>query len=124
MKLGTQTGSLINHVIAGAGMPVIAEGATILHWSDRSPGTVVSFDEQKRMVGVQMDKYQRIDQNGMSEDQNYEYTRDEDGFVYYFRLDKNGWNQVRHNVETNRWNKVNGAGVMFGRRERFYDFTF
>lgn len=37
MKLGTQTGSLINHIMstAKARTPEIGEGATILAWTDR-----------------------------------------------------------------------------------------
>jgi len=46
LKLGTETGSLINHVMSRmtAGPdPVAGDPATVLHWSDRDPATVVHW---------------------------------------------------------------------------------
>lgn len=126
MKLGSQTGSLINHVLADTGLPKVGEGATLLAWSDRYPGTVISVDEKKQIVGVQSDLYDRIDNNGLSESQTYVYTRDPKGNIEYFRMNKKTgrWDQVRQNPASGRWVKVNWCGVAFGHRERFYDFTF
>jgi len=130
MKLGTETGSLINHVMSRevtedgkpvapfAGMP-----ATILLWSDRDPATVISFDG--KILKVQEDNAVRIDCNGMSESQNYEYSENEDGSIYCFRRDKRGfWKEVVFNSETKRYNKTDGAGLRLGEREKYYDYSF
>lgn len=131
MKLGSQTGSLINHMIAGAGtLSEIKAGtpATLLSWSDRSPGTVFRVFKvaSSTIVEVREDIYTRIDKNGMSESQEYEYKIDVNGSKSFWKIDKNG-NVCRMyiNKETGRWNKTKtGCSIAFGRRERFYDFTF
>lgn len=86
--------------------PQIGDGATILCWTDRSPATVVFIDQVKNIVGVTDDGYLRIDSNGMSESQEYEYFSNTNGFVRYFRKNKqNQYIEVRLNKETNRWKK-------------------
>ena len=114
MKLGTETGSLINHLMAGenAPMPVVGGPATVLSWSDRKPGTVIGWDD-----------YTRTDSNGMSEDQDYEYTRNPNNPICCFRRDANGWVAIYRNELTGRWKKTSGS-VYFGKRERYYDFSF
>lgn len=130
MNLGTQTGSGINHLYSrmtkGAPEPKIGMGATILLWTDRHPATVIFTDEKMRIVTVQEDISIRVDKNGMSDMQEYEYKRDLDGVLYTFRQNKNGgWDQVRLNEKTGRWNKVKGGvGVIFGFRRTYYDFSF
>mgnify|MGYP001576962564 CR=1 FL=1 len=41
LRAGTQTGSLINHLMSGSkgAEPEVGMGATILGWSDRHPAT-------------------------------------------------------------------------------------
>ncbi len=93
MKLGTETGSLINHIMArGSVMPEIGMGATICGWSDRYPATIVS--------------------NGMSEQQEYEYTRNTNSPVTVFRVSRGGLRSKSGNY------------LCVGRRERYYDFSF
>lgn len=111
MKLGTETGSLINHIMArGSVMPEIGMGATICGWSDRYPATIVKIT--KTQVHVQHDDYKRIDSNGMSEQQEYEYTRNTNGPVIVFRLSRGGLRSKSGNY------------LCVGRRERYYDFSF
>ena len=127
MKLGTQTGSYINHFMSQSVSkdPQIGDGATILCWTDRNPATVVFIDQIKNIVGVTCDSYRRIDSNGMSEDQEYEYTSNPNGFVKYFRKSKGGeYFPVVLNEKTLRWNKSSGSGLVIGRREKYYDFSF
>ena len=128
MKLGTQTGSLINHVLSGsttgeppyAGMP-----ATLLSWTDRNPCTVVEVNMAKRYIVVQDDDYKRIDSNGLSESQQYEYTQNPDNCKRIFRKMKNGqWAQHFINPETNRLVKSEGCGLRLGEREKYHDFSF
>lgn len=129
MKFGTETGSLINHVksrTAGA-TPEVGMGATLLGWSDRNPATVTEFYKkgQFEYLQVQTDKYERVDDKGMSESQEYEYTRNPDGGYYHFR--RKGpdapWQAIYKNRETGRWNNTSG-NVLVGRREKYHDFSF
>jgi hypothetical protein len=130
MKLGTQTGSGINHLYsrmtAGAPEPEVGMGATVMLWTDRHAATVVGTYNGGKIVQVQCDKATRIDKNGMSEMQEYVYEPDEDGPVYFFRKNKTGgWDQVLGNTKTGRWNKVHGGvGVIFGFRREYHDFSF
>ena len=129
MKLGTQTGSLINHIYSTetSGIPVAGTGATMLGWSDRKPGTVFKVFSvgKSTIVEVRCDRYTRTDKNGMSESQEYEYKTDINGCRRFFRQTKNGgWEGVYKSSETGRWVKSGGNGVIFGRRERYHDFTF
>lgn len=130
MQIGTQTNSLVNNIYGrmtkGAPDPKVGMGATILLWTDRNAATVIFVDEKMRIVTVQADKATRIDKNGMSEMQEYEYEQDLDGSLYTFRRNKvGGWDQVRLNEKTGRWNKVHGGvGLILGVRRHYYDFSF
>ena len=124
MRLGTQTGSLINHVLANAGpAPAVGMAATLLSWTDRHPATVIEVT--KKYIVVQEDQWERIDRNAISEVQRYEYFRNENGNTYIFKRGKDGdWSEARWNPDTERLNKVDGYGLMLGRRERYYDVSF
>ena len=129
MRLGTQTGSLVNHLLTHTvlSVPAVGDAATLCGWSDRSPATVIEVIEKGKsvIVKVQKDNYTRIDNNGMSESQVYEYSRNPEGSVYFFKRKTSGeWREVRKNEETGRFVLARGAGIYFGERERFYDFTF
>lgn len=112
MKLGTETGSLINHVMTSGGQvqPEVGMGATVCHWSDRHAGTIVKVTATQ--IHVQGDKAVRIDKNGMSESQQYEYHRNPEAPISVFRKTKRGWR-----------NK-SGAGLLIGSREEYYDYSF
>lgn len=130
MKLGTQTGSLINHLIAGANtLAEIKAGtpATILSWSDRAPATVFRVFKvgSSTIVETRDDLYKRIDNNGMSESQEYEYKININGSQSYWKIDKNGdVSRVYLKRETGRWVKAKSGSIAFGRREKYHDFTF
>lgn len=131
LKAGTQTGSLVNHLhsraVRGAPEPEVGMPATILHWTDRSPATIVSVETvgNALIIGAQDDLYQRTDKNGFSETQTYDYSPNPNGHIQYFRRDKNGfWKQVRKNAETGRWNKSEGSGIRLGVREKYWDPCF
>lgn len=134
MRLGTQTGSLINHIhTAGADDPVpaVGDGATIFHWTDRSPATVIAVDTSapggQAVVTVQEDIAVRTDKNGMSEMQDYEFSADPDGAVHTYRnqFDGKGWRRVRRNPETGRLRLVSTTSdIRFGARAKYHDFSF
>lgn len=131
MKIGTQTASLVNHLQAravnGQPEPTVGMGATILHWTDRSPGTIVKVFHigGSWALQVQADHYTRADSNGLSECQTYEYSPNPEGALYTFRQAKDGrWEEVSCNPETKRWKKTGGAGLRIGERNRYHDFSF
>lgn len=101
------------HVKPEVGMP-----ATLLYWSDRKPATVTRVSPSGREVTVQRDRSKRIDDNGMSEGQVYEYERDPHAVSEVFTLRKNGrW------VEKGR-KMGQGLRLGLGYREEYYDFSF
>ncbi len=127
MKLGTETSSLINHLYSRAtiGEPkaTVGMGATILSWTDRYAATVTNVDNNR--VTVQRDHAKRVDSNGMSEGQDYEYTPDPHGAEYVFRKARSGqWEEVFFNAETGRWNKSCGYALRLGERCQYRDFSF
>ena len=114
MKLGRDTGSLMNHLMAdGSALalkPEVGMGATVLMWSDRHAGTIVKVTP--RTITVQRDFARRTDSNGMSEVQRYEYSQNPQGLVEVFRLTKRGWR--------NRC----GNGLQIGIRSQYHDYSF
>lgn len=131
MKLGTQTGSLVNHLysraVIGQPEPELGMGATLLAWTDRHPATVTDtfLVGKTRYVTVQDDDAKRLDRNGMSEAQEYEYTPNPKGRLTTFRRNKDGmWEEVEWNAGTNRWRKRGGYGLRLGERRKYYDFSF
>lgn len=122
-KLGTQTGSLINHVTSSAidATPRFGVGATILHWTDRTAVTVIGVRCNRRgdpvEVTVQHDVARRVDPYGMSDCQTYEYERDPAGQIETFTLRRNGaW--VR------KGESLKGTRLKIGARNHFHDFSF
>ena len=100
-------------------------GATRLLWSDREPATIVEvFTKGKtQYVGVTEDEAKRIDNNGISESQEYEFTPNPDGYVYYYRNSGKGWEACYKNPETGRF--VKGCGsLLIGQKGKYYDFSF
>lgn len=131
MKLGTQTASLVNHLqsraVIGQPEPVVGMGATILGWSDRHPATVVeTFTAGKFLyIVVQADNYKRVDKNGMSECQDYEFTPNLEGSKTTYRRGADGkWQGVYKNPESGRWIQSKGNGLRIGERDKYHDFSF
>lgn len=92
----------------------IGMGATICHWSDRSPATVIHVTSSGKTITLQEDKATRTDNNGMSDDQSYEYERDTQGNIYKATLRKDGKYKLVGSKEV----------VALGVRRKFYDFSF
>jgi hypothetical protein len=129
MKLGTQTGSLTNHILSraviGQPTPVVGMGATVLGWTDRHACTIVDVNAFCDTIIVQEDNFTRADDNGISENQTYTYERNPTGAVYVFKKDKHGkWYEVRVNPKTGRYNKTGGPGLRIGERAQYHDFSF
>ena len=74
MKIGTETGSLVNWVqSAYTGTPVVGEGATEFHWTDRSAYTVTEVAAGGKSCTIVRDKTRRLFE-GMTDAQQYEYS--------------------------------------------------
>jgi len=95
----------------------VGDAATILYYSDRSPATIIEISEDGRTVKVQEDKATRIDTNGMSDCQDYEYERDPQGSVHTFKLNRRGDFTDNGKVDY-------GTKLGFGWREKYFDYSF
>lgn len=131
MSFAQQTGSLINHLqargVKGQPTPEVGMGATLLCYPDCRPATITKVESLrgKTYVTVQEDNAERTDKNGMSECQDYVFTRNVDGSESTFRTDKNGmWERVYKNPETGRWIKSSTGGLRIGQRDKYHDFSF
>jgi hypothetical protein len=131
MRLGSETNSVVNHLfsrsVKGQPSPVAGMGVTFLHWTDRAPGTIfkVFVVGSRTVIECRADDYKRIDKNGLSEDQDYEFTTKVNGGKSYFRRENDGkWQSVKWNPEIKRWVKGGGAGLRIGHRGAYHDFSF
>jgi hypothetical protein len=135
MKLGTQTNSVMNHLMSRATLgqpePVVGMGATLLGWTDRHAGTIVEVLPQKNggvIVKVQYDTAKVVAGSTMSEDQTWEFERNPQGAIECFRrgADSSGaWDRVQYSVVTKRWRKFkSGKGLVIGRRDHYRDPSY
>lgn len=81
METKTQTlniknsGSFVNWMMANNNtLPEVGKGATELMWSDREPYQVTWVSDDKTECIIQPINAKRIDKNGMSESQQYDYS--------------------------------------------------
>ena len=131
MRLGTETASVMNNIMSraviGQPEPAVGMGVTFLKWTDREPGTIYEVFKvgKSTYITVTADDAKRIDNNGMSESQEYEFTPCPDGYRSVFRKNlKTGmWERVTK-TESGRWAKAGGEGLRIGERDKYYDFTF
>lgn len=112
LKAGTETGSLVNHIMSRASSPapVVGMGCTILCWTDRRAATIVNVTPKQ--IHVKRDIATRADGNGMSESQTYTYAPNPEALPEVFRLTKKGWRNS------------SGNGLLIGERREYYDFSF
>ncbi len=92
-------------------VPVVGMGCTILSYSDRHPATVTQILSKSRFV-IQEDNYKRIDDNGMSDCQTYEYTPNPEASKQVVMKTKKGWKILKDRY------------IHLGHRNRYYDFSF
>jgi len=121
LKAGKDTGSLINHLYSRGTVgriPKVGDGATILGWTDRYAATVVAVRETAKQVTVtlQEDHARRVDANGMSESQQYEFTPNPQARLQVFRFAKREDGTLQ--------GLGDGKKVRLGQRMHYYDFSF
>ena len=113
-------GSLNNRLMenmSGMPAPEVGMGATRCGWSDRNPYEIIEVKDA-RHITVRTMNAKRIDSNGMSECQEYEYTSNPDGVIEHLFLTKQG-----------KWRDRQGRtlgcdGWVIGFAEKYYDFSF
>lgn len=99
MKLGIETGSVVNHMMANnSTSPVVGEGATILMWTDRHAYTVRSISKNGKTVVMEECDAKRTDSNGMSECQEYDFS-EHTGNMVTVNLLRGNWRRVAANYE-------------------------
>lgn len=113
MKLGVDTVSLNNYLVAGTEQPEpkVGDGGTVCMWTDRVAVTIVKVTPTT--VTVQRDTAVRTDHGGMSDQQSYEYRPNPVGVKYVFRKTKEGWR-----------NKSLGLALVVGVRKHYHDYSF
>lgn len=100
----------------GSSIIQVGQGVTHHIGSDRYPYTVAEVISPKR-VEIQADDYKRIDSNGISESQIYEYMPNPSACRIVVTLRKNGrWHQVGESM--------NSSSYSFGGRSAYQDPSF
>jgi hypothetical protein len=95
--------------------PEVGMGATVASGSDGYAYTIIWISPSGKTIRLQRDIAKRIDKNGMSETQEYEYTRDPNGTIIEARLrtqrGRLGWFVLKSR-----------SSVGVGHRREHYDF--
>lgn len=95
-------------------IPTIGMGATIHVGSDSYPATVIQVTRNGKRVVIQEDIATRIDNNGLSESQEYTYMPNPQGEIHIVTLRKDG-----------RYRETGGkTPVSIGYRRKYYDPSF
>jgi hypothetical protein len=133
MKLGTQTASLVNHMMANTVTSEIkpGTGATFLSWTDRHPGTVINVFKKGAYTYLDV-RHDRVEYHAEGKSTNdfggtYDIVDGEDQFFSTFRFKtdgSSGFQKVSKNPDTGRWNKIGDGGLSVGTREYYYDPSF
>ena len=123
MKLGTQTGSFFNHLMANSmSLPEVGKGATILHWTDRSAYFVNKVSADGKEVEIERAKAIRTDDLGMSDAQDYRYERIPGHEPLTLKFTYGKWRRVYTNSEGTR--ETTPVNIIFGTMREYYDYSF
>ena len=107
----------------------VGAGATIFYHSDREPATVVWIAPDESMIVVQEDHAKRLDALGMSDVQDYEYSRNPEGKIHVFqwktiRGTAEGWGWVPYGNPGGRKPRDHGTILRVGERRKYFDYTY
>ena len=93
----------------------IGDGVTVSCGTDSSPYTVIDVSKNGKKIKIQADNAVRIDNNGMSESQEYEYTPNLNGYI----------EEVSFRPKDGSFRIVGtSSSVRFGFRRKYYDYCF
>ena len=125
MLLGTETGSIINHIYSTTINDDFTVGspATITGWTDRHAATVTNiFTKGKfKYFTVQQDHAEIVGGTGFG-DEVYEYSRNLNGSEFTFRIVNDKFIPVYLN-QNNRY-VIGSGGCYVGRRDQYRDPSF
>ncbi len=138
MKLGSQTGSLINHLhsrgVIGEPAPKVGQGATLLGWTDRYAATIVSVTEiggsKLWLYEIEVTRDNTTVVSGSSHDGSaaYSFTSNYAGHREIFRKNKKTgfWEAAYRDSNTLKLRKVSGGGkgIRIGERDEYRDPSF
>lgn len=142
MKLGSQTGSVINHLLARGtiGQPdvKVGMGVTILGWTDRHPGTIFRVFKHRinkslsvPAIEVRADNYKVVKGSCHDGSAEYEYSVNVSGSRHYFVFKDDAWREAYNQaamstgeIKLKLATKGNGHGLRIGSREEYYDPSF
>ena len=98
--------------------PQVGMGATECSWSDRDPYEIIEVKDARHITVRQMNA-KRIDDNGMSDCQDYEYSSNEDGRIAHLFLTKQGKWREKYSDRSLGCN-----GWFIGFAEKYFDYSF
>jgi hypothetical protein len=133
MKLGTQTGSLVNHIMANTVTSEIKAGtpATFLSWTDRRPGTIIETFVKGAFTYLKVRRDEVVFRDGGKYANDFGKAYDiVDGNSEYFSTFRfktdgtSGFQKVGVNPDTGRYVKLGDGGLSVGSREYYYDPSF
>ena len=134
MKLGSQTGSVINHLysraVIGQPKPKVGMGCTLLGWTDRHAGTITKVTEYCGKVWlyeieVANDDAKIVKGSAFDGTAEYEYTPGAGcHHRFAFHRKRQEWIGVIRNPVTGKLNQARGYGLRIGERETYYDPSF
>jgi len=110
---------MLNQLMAGSSVkPEVGMGVTRLSYTDRSPYTIITVISEKEII-IQEDDARRIDQNGMSESQQYEFTPNPEGYTLTLTLRRSGrW------IEKGCSDTKGATAYLVGQRMKYHDYSF
>lgn len=112
-------GSLTNRVAEKCrqSKPEVGMGATEMCWSDRHAYEIIEVMDDRHIKVRKLDT-KRIDKNGMSECQDYEYISNENNVVHTLFLTKKGDWRIKDGRRL-------GCNIfVIGYAEEYYDYSF
>lgn len=111
------TNSLTNAIMASSKPlePKVGMGATILHYTDRTAVTITAV--RPKVIETIDDKAKRTDKNGISESQDYSYTRGNTGWKLWSQRKNGAWVKVGEPLN-------GGTRLAIGTRDHYIDPSF
>lgn len=101
----------------------IGDGVTLNYHSDEEPATIIEIDPKGKWIKVQRDKAVRTDNNGMSDCQDYEFSRDENGRIQTFY--KTRRKDFTLFTDTGKFTYNNyGIYLSLKVRRKYFDYSF
>ena len=101
----------------------VGSGVTLNYYSDETPATIIEIDPKGKWVKVQEDKAIRIDNNGMSECQDYVFERNEKGRVHTFYKTRRKDFTLFTNTGRGTYNQY-GIYLSLNVRRKYFDYSF